>query len=88
VRFIFYALVQVAALVLFLLMAWQIRRHDLQRVQTPPELFTQVNLGAGTMATAFAISIPMALFTEWAYACWIAVPLIGALANRVMRRRS
>ena len=85
-RFVFYALVQVIALTLFLLMAWQIKRDHLYRADTPPELFGAVYHGIGTMIAAFALSIPVAFFTHWAYACWIVVPFVGKLLFRFRRR--
>ncbi|OXM71650.1 TMEM175 family protein [Amycolatopsis vastitatis] len=85
-RFVFYALVQVIALTLFLLMAWQIKRNHLYRADTPPELFGAVYHGIGTMIAAFALSIPVAFFTHWAYACWIVVPVVGNLLFRFRRR--
>ncbi|RSM41895.1 DUF1211 domain-containing protein [Amycolatopsis balhimycina DSM 5908] len=85
-RFVFYALVQVIALTLFLLMAWQIKRNHLYRAETPPEFFGSVYRGIGTMITAFALSIPVAFFTHWAFACWIVVPLVGNLLVRLRRR--
>ncbi|MGW3964258.1 TMEM175 family protein [Amycolatopsis sp. NPDC005003] len=85
-RFVFYALVQVVALTLFLLMARQIQRNHLYRADTPPELFGAVYRGIGAMAAAFAVSIPVAFFTHWAYACWIVVPLVVNLLSRFRRR--
>ncbi|MEU0531070.1 TMEM175 family protein [Amycolatopsis tolypomycina] len=85
-RFVFYAVVQVVALTLFLLMAWQIQRNHLYRVDTPPELFGAVYRGIGAMAVAFAVSIPVAFFTHWAYACWLVVPFVVNLRSRVRRR--
>jgi uncharacterized membrane protein len=85
-RFVFYALVQVVALTLFLLMAWQIKRNHLYRADTPPELFGAVYHGIGTMIAAFALSIPVAFFTHWAYACWIVVPVVSNLLFRFRRR--
>ena len=85
-RFVFYALVQVVALTLFLLMTWQIQRNHLYRADTPPELFGAVYRGIGAMTAAFAVSIPVAFFTHWAYACWIVVPLAVNLLFRVRRR--
>ena len=87
-RFVFYALVQVIALTLFLLMAWRIKRDHLYRADTPPELFGAVYHGIGTMIAAFALSIPVAFFTHWAYACWIVVPFVGNLLFRFRRRRA
>lgn len=84
-RFVFYAIVQVAALTLFLLMVWQIQRHHLHRADIPPELFGGVYRGLGTMIAAFALSIPIAFFTMWAYACWLVIPLAGGLLDRLRR---
>ncbi len=85
-RFVFYAAVQVVALTLFLLMAWEIQRNHLYRADTPPELFGAVHRGIGTMIAAFALSIPVAFFTRWAYECWIVVPLVVHLLSRFRRR--
>ncbi|MEU4245814.1 TMEM175 family protein [Amycolatopsis sp. NPDC026612] len=85
-RFVFYSLVQVIALTLFLLMAVQIQRNHLYRADTPPELFGAIYRGIGTMVTAFAVSIPVAFFTHWAYACWIVIPFAGTLLFRFRRR--
>ncbi|MFJ9784213.1 TMEM175 family protein [Amycolatopsis sp. NPDC101161] len=84
-RFVFYALVQIIALVLFLVMIQQIRRHHLHRESTPPELFGEFYRGIGTMLVAFAVSIPVAFFTQWAYACWIVIPVLGSLLFRLRR---
>ncbi|MEV5721455.1 TMEM175 family protein [Amycolatopsis mediterranei] len=84
-RFVFYAVVQVVALTLFLVMAWQIKRNHLYRADTPPELFGKVYRGIGAMIAAFAVSIPVAFLTHWAYACWIVVPLVVNLLSRFRR---
>ncbi|SEF30825.1 Uncharacterized membrane protein [Amycolatopsis pretoriensis] len=84
-RFVLYALVQVVALTLFVVMTRQIQRHGLCRADTPPELFGEYYRGLGTMIAAFAVSIPVAFFTHWAYACWIVVPLVVNLLFRLRR---
>jgi len=84
-RFVLYALVQVVALALFVLMTGQIQRHHLHRADTPPELFGEFYRGLGTMIAAFAVSIPVAFFTNWAYACWFVIPLVGSLLFRLRR---
>lgn len=84
-RFVLYALVQVVALALFLAMTTQIQRYHLHRAGTPPELFGEFYRGIGTMIAAFAVSIPVAFFTHWAYACWIVIPLVGTLLFRLRR---
>lgn len=84
-RFVLYALVQVIALALFLVMTRQIQRYHLYRADTPPELFGESYRGLGTMITAFAVSIPIAFLTQWAYACWIVIPFVGNLLFRLRR---
>jgi uncharacterized membrane protein len=86
-RFTFYAAVQLGSLVLFLLMAWQIQRHHLYREDTPPEVFQRTYRGAGLMATAFAVSIPVAFVTHWAYVCWALVPVAEWLWGRRLKTR-
>jgi uncharacterized membrane protein len=85
-RFVFYALVQVVALTLFLLMTWQVQRNHLYRADMPPGRFGAIYHGIGTLVAAFAISIPVAFFTHWAYACWIVVPFVSNLLFRFRRR--
>ncbi|MEV6644769.1 TMEM175 family protein [Amycolatopsis sp. NPDC051371] len=84
-RFVLYALVQVVALALYLVMTRQIQRHDLHRADTPPELFGEFYRGLGTMIAAFAVSIPVAFVTHWAYACWLVIPFVGNLLFRLRR---
>jgi uncharacterized membrane protein len=86
VRFIFYAVVQAIAGLLFLLMIREIRRAHLYRPDTPPQLFTHGMLRTGVLAAAFLVSIPVAFFTEYAYVCWAAIPLARVLVERIARR--
>ncbi|VVJ23865.1 protein of uncharacterised function DUF1211 [Amycolatopsis camponoti] len=37
------------------------------------------------MIAAFAVSIPVAFFTHWAYACWVVIPFAGNLLFRLRR---
>ncbi|TVT35304.1 DUF1211 domain-containing protein [Amycolatopsis rhizosphaerae] len=83
-RFGFYALVEAAAFVMFVLMVREIRRSRLYREGTPPEALSRPARGAGMMAVAFGISIPLSFVTGWAYVAWI-VP--RALASILFRRR-
>jgi uncharacterized membrane protein len=84
-RFVLYALVQVVALALFLVMTRQIQQHHLHRADTPPEPFGEFYRGLGTMIAAFAVSIPVAFVTHWAYACWVVIPFVGNLLFRLRR---
>jgi uncharacterized membrane protein len=82
-RFGFYALVQTLTSVLFGLMAWYARRAGLYAEGTPPRHATRTLVRSGIVAVCFAVSIPVALVSHWAYLCWLAVPCITSL---VMRR--
>ena len=87
VRFIFYAGVQALAGVFFLLMIREIHRCKLTRADTPPGMLRQSAIRTGVLAAAFLISIPVSLFTGWAYACWVLIPIAGGVANAVAARR-
>lgn len=87
VRFTFYALVQVTAAVCLLLMAREIARHDLLRAGTPKSVTARGRLVALTIIAMFLVSIPVSFFTQWAYACWIAIPLVIRAARWLIARR-
>ncbi|PWU46057.1 DUF1211 domain-containing protein [Micromonospora globispora] len=88
VRFGFYAAVQAAAGLLFLLMVREIRRNHLYRLGTPPGMFTNAIVRTGVLAGAFLVSIPMSFFTAYSYLCWIAMPVVTAIVMRILRRRA
>lgn len=75
-RFVFYAAVQVFAGLFSLLMIREIARCRLLRPSAPPGLIGGYSRRAIGLSAAFAASIPVAFFTQWAYVCWAAVPLI------------
>lgn len=77
-RFAFYAAVQFAACLLFILMVRELPREGLARPGTPPEVFSRSIRRIGMVALGFLISIPVSLATHWAYACWVVVPLIDS----------
>jgi uncharacterized membrane protein len=85
-RFIFYALVQLCACGMFLLMLREIRRDGLQREHTPPEVFSRAMRRMGVMAGAFVVSLPIAFVTQYAYLCWIVVPVADDAVRRLRRR--
>jgi uncharacterized membrane protein len=87
VRFTFYALVQVTAAVCLLLMAREIARYDLLRAGTPKSVTTRGQLPTLTIIAMFLVSIPVSFFTEWAYACWVAIPLVTRAARWLIARR-
>lgn len=88
VRFIFYALVQAIASLVFLLMTRDLRRHRLLRADTPPRVTTSAAWRTGTLAAAFLISIPLSFVSQAvAYSCWIVIPWGEMLVRRVLTTR-
>jgi uncharacterized membrane protein len=86
-RFVFYATVQTFAGLFSLLTVREILRRGLLRASTPAEL-GGVSYGRVTgMIGAFAVSIPVAFFTHWAYLCWAAIPIIMQVTHRLIARR-
>jgi uncharacterized membrane protein len=81
IRFSLYALIQALTALCFLQMMRMLHDHALQRPDAPaPE--DGGHLLLLTVAAMFLISIPIAFVTQWAYVCWIAIPVVA----RVMRR--
>jgi uncharacterized membrane protein len=80
VRLFTYAIVQALSVGFFALMLTTMVRHRLLRPDTPAPVLTAVRRRLAVMGAAFVVSIPVAFVTEWAYACWVAVPFaFGAL---------
>lgn len=81
VRFSLYAGIQVVTLLAVLVMGRHIRTAGLAQghAREHPGTDDATILAAAAM---FAISIPIAFVTEWAFACWVA----GALVVRWVRR--
>jgi uncharacterized membrane protein len=87
-RFIVYAAVQALAGLFFLLLVHQIGRHGMLRPGTPPRVLTSSYVRLSVVVVAFLISIPVALFTHWAYVCWVLIPLgIRGVMAYLRRRR-
>ena len=81
VRFSIYAAIQVLTMLTFLLMSRHIRASDLLRSGVP-SVERDDDAGLLTVAAMFAISIPVAFKSQWAFALWIA----SAPAARAVRR--
>jgi uncharacterized membrane protein len=82
IRFGLYALIQAITALCFLQMMRMLRHHALQRPDAPDtEQGGSVLLI--TVAAMFLISIPFAFVTQWAYVCWIAIPLVTSAARRL-----
>jgi uncharacterized membrane protein len=86
-QFIFYAAVQVFAGLFALLMIREIGRRGLLRALAPRDLIRTYYRRAGVLMGAFAVSIPVALFTKWAYVCWAAIPLLLRFQSTLAARR-
>lgn len=78
-RFTLYAAVQALASLAFLLAVVELDRHGLARPGTPRSLFRTGYRMLSIAAGAFAVSIPLAFVTHWAYACWAAIPVAARL---------
>jgi uncharacterized membrane protein len=85
-RFSFYAVVQLAAFVMFTLIIREIQRKHLYRDVTPADFFRRAYLREAGMAVGFLVSIPVSFFTGWAYVCWAAGPLIFKALRRAQTR--
>ncbi|MFI7123922.1 TMEM175 family protein [Amycolatopsis sp. NPDC049868] len=87
-RFSLYAIVQVLASASFALIIREIRREHLYRTDAPPRVFTQNLVRSVCLAAVFGVSVPVSFLTTgtWAYLCWLAAPLVLAVAGRVQGR--
>ncbi|MGR6320553.1 TMEM175 family protein [Micromonospora soli] len=88
-RFTLYAATQALASLSFLLAVLEMDRHGLARAGTPRSLFANGYRMLSVAAGAFAVSIPLAFVTHWAYACWAVIPFVarvGRLADAARRR--
>jgi len=86
IRFGFYAGLITLSAVLFLLMNLRIRRAGLVRPGTPPGLLREMAGRSFILACCFGVSIPVGLFTPWAYLCWLAAPVITNVVDWPLRR--
>jgi uncharacterized membrane protein len=83
VRFVFYAIVQALAGLIWVLMVAEIQRQKLYRADTPPDLFKGAYFGTGGLAAGFLLSIPFAFFLpDQAYDFWLFVPIVTAIVRR------
>jgi uncharacterized membrane protein len=82
VRFTVYAIVQVLTVLAFLLMSRHLRDGELLRPGSASPGPSDDDASLLTIAAMFAISIPVAFVTQWAFALWVA----SAPAARALRR--
>jgi uncharacterized membrane protein len=86
VRFGIYATIQVLIMMIFLLMSRHIRRHDLLRPHGPTASSQGDETTLITVAAMFAISIPVAFVTQWAFAFWVASSPAAKIVRRLRER--
>jgi uncharacterized membrane protein len=77
VRFGFYALVQAASSVVFVLMIRHIRSAGLHKRGTPMGVFRSSMTRSWVFIVAFLLSIPLSLVTDWSWLSWLLVPLLS-----------
>ena len=79
----FYAVVQIVTLLTSLLMSRHIRANHLLRPGAPGPGPRDDDATLLTVAAMFAISIPVAFATSWAFAVWVAAPPAARLLRRL-----
>jgi uncharacterized membrane protein len=86
-RFILYASVQAFAGLFFLLAVRALAKHGDLNPLAPAELVANSYQRLGSVTLMFLVSIPISFFTHYAYVCWMAIPLVGALFRRLTKAR-
>jgi uncharacterized membrane protein len=86
-RFGFYAVVQIASFAVFALIVNEIGRKHLFRENTPPGILHTTYVRMAGIGGGFAVSIPVSLFTHYAYACWFVGPWLTAITWRLRGKR-
>ena len=76
IRFTVYVLVQVTAWSCLVLMSREVIRAGLLRPEAPEAARHPDNVAILTTIVMFALSVPVAFFTAWAFALWAAIPLL------------
>ncbi|MFF5992640.1 TMEM175 family protein [Prauserella flavalba] len=85
-RFGFYAFIQAALSLIFLALVRHVKRAGHVRDGTPVRMFRHAVSGSAVTAVAFLVSIPVAFVTQWAFACWAAIPLFVRPVRRLWSR--
>jgi uncharacterized membrane protein len=76
VRFTLYALIQIIAWICLVLMSRVVIHADLLRPDAPEAARHPDNVVSITVIVMFALAIPVAFFTAWAFALWAAIPVL------------
>ena len=83
IRFAFYALLQAVAYALFLIMVNHMVKHRLTNEGAPARLLPITRWTYGAVIAGFGLSVPLFLWTTWAWVVWIVVPVVmGQLRRR------
>ncbi|MFD5650235.1 TMEM175 family protein [Streptomyces sp. NPDC127039] len=87
-RFSLYAIVQVLASALVALMIREVHREHLYDTDVLPRSLARSRVRSICLATVFGVSVPVSFLTTGtgAYLCWLAAPLVLAVAQRVQNR--
>ncbi len=86
IRFSLYAVIQVVTVLTALLMSRHIRANELLRPGAPGPGTRYEDATLLTVAAMFAISIPVAFVTQWAFAVWVASAPAARLVLRLRQR--
>jgi uncharacterized membrane protein len=86
IRFTLYAVVQVLAGLLFVLMARTMYVHKLLRPNAPANLRRSVNWQGTTIMIMFGVSIPLFWITSYAWVFWIVGPPVMRITSKLVRR--
>ncbi|WP_406011713.1 TMEM175 family protein [Streptomyces sp. NBC_00984] len=87
-RFSLYAIVQVLASASFALIIREIRRAHLHHTDVPPRVLSESLVRSICLAAVFGASVPISFLTmsSDAYLCWLAAPVVLAVARRIQGR--
>jgi uncharacterized membrane protein len=86
IGFSLYAVIQVITILTALLMSRHIRVGDLLRPGAPESGPADDDLTALIFAAMFAVSIPIAFKTEWAFVIWVAAAPVARLVSQLRER--
>jgi uncharacterized membrane protein len=87
-RFTVYAVIQVLTMLAFLLMSRHIRTSRLLRPGAPTPATAGDDAALLALAGMFAISIPVAFVSQWAFLFWVFAPFAAKTARRLRTRGS
>jgi uncharacterized membrane protein len=87
VRFTIYSTVQCLAGLLYMLIVRTLVADDLLYTGTERRDLFRAYLRTGVISLGFLFSIPVAFFTEWAFAVWVGIPIVLRIVGVFMHRQ-